>query len=86
MSGAPAKTLAADPPYGRSLTGRPTFLDPETLRPLREGANKRREGLLIGDWGSPDGSFSLTTSSKMVSAFFPGYGAVRRPLGRRLKQ
>ena len=34
--------------------------------------------------GSPDGSFSLTTSSKMVSAFFPGYGAVRRPLGRRL--
>ena len=32
-----------------TLTGRPTFLDPETLRPLSEGADKRREGLLIGD-------------------------------------
>ena len=33
-----------------TLTGRATFLDPETLRPLSEGADKRREGLLIGDW------------------------------------
>ena len=32
-----------------TLTGRATFLDPETLRPLSEGADKRREGLLIGD-------------------------------------
>ena len=36
-----------------TLTGRPTFLDPETLRPLSEGADKRREGLLIGDWPYP---------------------------------
>ena len=35
-----------------TLTGRATFLDPETLRPLSEGADKRREGLLIGDWRS----------------------------------
>ena len=33
-----------------TLTGRPTFLDPETLRPLSEGTDKRRELLIMGDW------------------------------------
>ena len=48
-SAASAKCMTADPPFGRTLTGCATFLDPETLRPLSEGADKRREGLLIGD-------------------------------------
>ena len=39
--------MTADPPLVGTLTGRATFLDPETLRPLSEGADKRREGLLI---------------------------------------